>query len=297
MPLFSNRKQQTHAELPNLFFDEEEEEEEEKNHPRVRADSILETSSELLGHDPSQNHTADNHGDSINKVIIVGAGPSGLAAAACLRARGVPLVIVERSSSIASLWKERTYDRLKMHIAKEYCRLPLVPFPDSYPRFISKKQFLEYLDGYATRFKLRPRFREMVTSAWFDKAVGAWVVETTCSCSGNGIDGEDDGKEAGNTSPASSQKKKKKEKYVGKWLVVATGENAEMVLPDIAGSDVFRGRIVHSSEYRNGSAYCGQKVLVMGAGNSGMEISLDLSNFGAKPSIIVRSPVRYDLND
>ena len=285
MPLFSNRKQQTHAELPNVFEDS----------PQVRASSILETSSELLGHDPPLKHV-DNHADSINKVIIVGAGPSGLATAACLRARGVPFVILERSSSIASLWKDRTYDRLKMHIAKEYCRLPLVPFPDSYPRFISKKQFLEYLDAYAKRFNLQPRFQEMVTRAWFDKSVGAWVVETTClyhNNSGNRIDGEED-KEAGNQSDNTRQPSsiKKKEKYAGKWLVVATGENAEMVLPDIAGSDVFRGRIVHSSEYRNGSAYRGQKVLVMGAGNSGMEISLDLSNFGAKPSIVVRSPVR-----
>ena len=250
MPLFSSRKQQTHAELPNAFEDS----------PQVRASSILERSSELLGHDSPLKHV-DNHADSTNKVIIVGAGPSGLATAACLRARGVPFVILERSSSIASLWKDRTYDRLKMHIAKEYCRLPLVPFPDSYPRFISKKQFLEYLDAYATRFNLQPRFQEMVTRAWFDKSVGAWVVETTClyhNNSGNRIDGEED-KEAGNQSDNTRQPSsiKKKEKYAGKWLVVATRENAEMVLPDIAGSDVFRGHIVHSSEYRNGSAYRG----------------------------------------
>ena len=80
---------------------------------------------------------------------------------------------------------------------------------------------------------------------------------------------------------------------MGRWLVVATGENAEAVLPDIPGLKDFKGSCVHSSQYKNGSSYKGKKVLVIGSGNSGMEIALDLANNGADTSIVVRSPVSF----
>lgn len=61
--------------------------------------------------------------------IIVGAGPSGLAVSACLKSNGIPSLILERSDCLASLWQQRTYDRLKLHIPKHFCQLPLFGFP------------------------------------------------------------------------------------------------------------------------------------------------------------------------
>ncbi|XP_044428239.1 probable indole-3-pyruvate monooxygenase YUCCA11 [Triticum aestivum] len=55
-------------------------------------------------------------------VLIVGAGPAGLATAACLSQFSIPYVIVERESCNASLWRNRAYDRLKLHLAKEFCK-------------------------------------------------------------------------------------------------------------------------------------------------------------------------------
>ncbi|GAB2288065.1 Probable indole-3-pyruvate monooxygenase YUCCA7, partial [Dionaea muscipula] len=76
--------------------------------------------------------------------------------------------------------------------------------------------------------------------------------------------------------------------YVCRWLVVATGENAEVVVPEMEGVEEFEGVVVHTSEYRSGEVYRGKRVLVVGCGNSGMEVCLDLCHHHAMPSIVVR---------
>ncbi|XP_074265332.1 putative indole-3-pyruvate monooxygenase YUCCA5 [Silene latifolia] len=197
----------------------------------------------------------------VNGPVIVGAGPSGLAVGACLREQGVPFVVLERADCIASLWQKRTYDRLKLHLPKQFCQLPKMPFPESFPEYPTKRQFIEYLESYATHFEINPRFSECVQSAKYDETLGLWRVTTS------------------------------EVEYVCRWLVVATGENAECVVPDIDGLADFNGKVIHSSEYKSGDEYQGQKVLVVGCGNSGMEVSLDLSNHNASPSMVCRSSV------
>uniref|UniRef100_A0A804JHV5 Flavin-containing monooxygenase n=1 Tax=Musa acuminata subsp. malaccensis TaxID=214687 RepID=A0A804JHV5_MUSAM len=92
-------------------------------------------------------------------VVIVGAGPTGLAVAACLFLLSVPFVILEKEDCVASLWRKRSYDRMKLHLAKQYCALPHMPHPATTPTFIPKEQFIRYLDGYAARFRLNPELR------------------------------------------------------------------------------------------------------------------------------------------
>ncbi|KAJ9547805.1 hypothetical protein OSB04_020348 [Centaurea solstitialis] len=74
-------------------------------------------------------------------------------------------------------------------------------------------------------------------------------------------------------------------------LVVATGENAEGIVPEIEGLKEFSGEVIHAKHYKSGEKLKGKKVLVVGCGNSGMEVSLDLSNHNAKPAMVVRSSV------
>ena len=62
-------------------------------------------------------------------------------------------------------------------------------------------------------------------------------------------------------------------------------------MPDIEGLGEFKGDVVHACEYKSGERFKGKKVLVVGCGNSGMELSLDLFNHNASPSIVVRSSV------
>ncbi|XP_073276598.1 indole-3-pyruvate monooxygenase YUCCA2-like [Primulina huaijiensis] len=196
--------------------------------------------------------------------VIVGAGPSGLAAAACLKEKGVSPLVLERSNCIASLWQLKTYDRLKLHLPKQFCELPLMNFPEDYPTYPTKQQFIQYLESYAKRFEIRPVFNQKVLSAEFDSILGCWRVKTASE--GAGLESE----------------------YICRWLIVATGENAEVVVPPIEGVAEFCGDLVHTSGYKNGGVYRGKKVLVVGCGNSGMEVCLDLCNHGASPSLVVR---------
>ncbi|KAH7682438.1 Indole-3-pyruvate monooxygenase protein [Dioscorea alata] len=193
--------------------------------------------------------------------IIVGAGPSGLAVAACLKEKGIPSLIIERFNCIASLWQLKTYDRLHLHLPKQFCELPLMPFPSSFPTYPTKQQFLQYLQDYAARFCIKPVFNEAVETAEFDTGLGLWRVRTTSA------------------------------EYRCPWLIVATGENADAVMPHINGMEEFKGPIIHTSAYRSGDAFSGKKVLVVGCGNSGMEVSLDLYNYNARPSVVVRDAV------
>ncbi|XP_052208942.1 indole-3-pyruvate monooxygenase YUCCA6 [Diospyros lotus] len=198
--------------------------------------------------------------------VIVGAGPSGLAAAACLKKKGVMSVVLERSNCIASLWQNKTYDRLRLHLPKEFCELPLMPFPENFPTYPTKQQFIEYLESYARRFEILPMFDQTVERAEFDRSLGFWRVRSV------GL-------------------KKEATEYVCRWLVVATGENAEKVEPEIEGKAEFCGKIVHTSSYKSGGEFGGKRVLVVGCGNSGMEVCLDLCNHNAIPYLVVRDSV------
>ena len=84
------------------------------------------------------------------------------------------------------------------------------------------------------------------------------------------------------------------EVYVAEFLVIASGENSTKYIPELPGLDTFKGEIIHSNEYKSGSKYANKDVLVVGCGNSGLEISYDLSTFGTQSSIVIRNPVRLD---
>ncbi|KAJ9541757.1 hypothetical protein OSB04_028263 [Centaurea solstitialis] len=202
----------------------------------------------------------------VNGPVIVGAGPSGLAVGAGLHQQGVPFVILDRADCIASLWQNKTYDRLKLHLPKQFCQLPYFPFPPNFPEYPSKYQFIEYLETYAKKFEISPRFNESVQSAKYDESCGLWRVRTVAAENGE-------------------------VEYICRWLVVATGENAEKVVPEFEGLDEFSGTVMHACDYRSGEVFAGKRVLVVGCGNSGMEVSLDLCHHNAFPSMVVRSSV------
>ncbi|XP_076915823.1 putative indole-3-pyruvate monooxygenase YUCCA10 [Bidens hawaiensis] len=170
-------------------------------------------------------------------VLIVGAGPAGIATSACLILLSIPNIVLEREDCYACLWQKKAYDRLKLHLAKNFCQLPHMAFLLSVPTFVPKNMTAQ-----------------------------KWVVTAKNRVLGL------------------------VEEYVGEFLVVATSENSEAVIPNIYGLDNFKGLVIHPSEYENGNKFGDEKVLVVGAGNSSMEIAYDLCNWGAQTSIVIRSP-------
>ncbi|KAI3891510.1 hypothetical protein MKX03_034653 [Papaver bracteatum] len=200
------------------------------------------------------------------EVIIVGAGPSGIATSVCLNHLSVPNIVLEREDCLASLWAKKSYDRLHLHKAKHLSELPYMPFPANYPTYMSRDQFIVYLENYAARFKVNALYNRLVEFAAFDESTKKWCVKVR--------NAESDSEE-----------------YACRFLVVATGQNSDAYVPEINGLDSFRGEVIHSIEYKSGERYANKNVMVVGAGNSGMEIALDLSSFGAKTSIVVRSPI------
>ncbi|KAF1893708.1 hypothetical protein Lal_00002223 [Lupinus albus] len=201
-------------------------------------------------------------------VTIIGCGPSGLAISACLKQNNISHVILEKEDCNASLWRKNAYDRLNLHLAKEFCYLPFMPHPSSCQTFLTKAQFLQYLDRYVEHFNINPRCYRVVESAAYDGTKNKWRVE------------------------AKNTKEDKMELYESKFLVIATGENNEAYIPDdIPGLESYEGEMVHSRHYKSGDKYESKEVLVVGSGNSGMEIGYDLYNYGANTSILIRSPV------
>ncbi|HXU65548.1 MAG TPA: NAD(P)/FAD-dependent oxidoreductase [Polyangia bacterium] len=195
-------------------------------------------------------------------VVVVGAGPAGLATAACLARAGVEHVLLEQAAELGASWR-RHYDRLHLHTPKGISALPYVPYPRAAPRYPSRDDVIAYLEGYAGVLGLRPRLGEAVTAiaAAPDGEDPAWTVDTSQT------------------------------RYRAKHVVVATGLARVPVLPAWPGREGYRGQVLHSSRYVNGAAWRGGRVLVVGIGNSGGEIAVDLLEQGATPALSVRGAV------
>ncbi len=196
--------------------------------------------------------------------IVIGAGAAGLAVAACLQRKEIPFIVLERDSRPGSAWRRR-YDRLHLHTHRRFSALPYLPFPQGTPRYPSRRQVATYLEAYAQSLGIAPRFGQEVSEA---RPLGeGWRVATRDT------------------------------EYRSRCLVIATGHNHTPHRPEWPGMATFPGSILHSSEYANGSVFGGCRALVVGFGNSGAEIALDLHEHGATVAVAIRSPVNVAPRD
>lgn len=180
-----------------------------------------------------------------------------------LQRAGEQVVVLERLE-VGSLWASR-YDRLHLHTVRWLSGLPGLPMPRSYGKWPARDRVVDYLRAYATHHELEIRTGAELTG--LERAGDAWLART---CTGE---------------------------LRAERVVVATGYNSVPLIPDWPGE---LGReIVHSAQYRNGERYRDRRVLVVGSGNSGAEIAVDIAEHGAAAvAVAVRTPpaiVRRDV--
>lgn len=192
--------------------------------------------------------------------LIIGAGPAGLAVAGRMRKAGIDFTILEQTDKVGYAWHNH-YDRLHLHTVKQFSNLPHLEFPKEYPLYVPKQKVAEYLENYAKHFNIQPIFDSEVVA--ISKAEnGHWQVKT-----------------------------KKGDEYQTQRVIIGTGMNRLMNVPTFKGQDDFEGTIIHSRKYKNAEPFNGQKVLVIGMGNTGAELALDLCENNASTFISVRSAV------
>ena len=192
-------------------------------------------------------------------VLIVGAGPAGLAAAACLARRGVEHILLEQGAGPGTSWASY-YDRLRLHTVRRLSGLPFRPIPARYGQYLTRDQLTAYLRDYAAARRVSAQPGAEAVRARHDGESG-WIIETPTAV------------------------------YQARALITATGIYRNPVRPRFPGMDAFGGSVIHSAEYRNAMSYAGQRVLVVGAGNSGAEIALDLATSAAHVGIAIRNGV------
>jgi len=192
------------------------------------------------------------------QTLIVGASAAGLASAACLQKANVPFILLEKYNHVANSWRNH-YDRLHLHTSKKWSALPYRKFDNSIANFPSRLDVIDYLDRYAHEQNINPVFNTEVLSVNRDGEY--WITKTN------------------------------QETYQSVFVIVATGRNHKPKMPEFEGLNSFKGMVLHSSQYKNGKAFRGKNVLVVGFGNSGCEQAICLYEHGARVAMSVRSPV------
>jgi putative flavoprotein involved in K+ transport len=192
-------------------------------------------------------------------VIVVGAGPSGLAVARELEHRhGIPALVLDRAAAPAISWRTR-YDNFRLNTNGFLSHLPGQRIPLKAGRWPTKEDMVGYFDRYVQRQNIALKLGCEVNS--IDRAGGDWHLDTSS--------GEI-------RTPA---------------IVLATGNYRTPIIPPWPGLNHFNGKLVHSGHFRNASPYRGRDVLVVGAGNSAADIAVQLANDGARRIwLAVRTP-------
>jgi putative flavoprotein involved in K+ transport len=192
------------------------------------------------------------------ETVVIGAGPGGLATAAVLKQRGIPAVVLERSDNVGASWRKH-YDRLRLHTVRWLSNLPGLRFSSKHGRWVSRDGVVAYLERYVRHHDLD--VRTGMEARRIEREDGGWSVETP-----EGL-------------------------IRARFVVVATGYNHTPVMPQWPGADGFAGELIHGQDYRNPEPYRGRDVLVVGAGNTGAEIAVDLVEGGAaRVRVAIRTP-------
>ncbi|KAM3915676.1 dimethylaniline monooxygenase [N-oxide-forming] 2-like [Leptodactylus fuscus] len=212
------------------------------------------------------------------RVAIIGAGNSGLTSIKCCLDEGLEPTCYERSDDIGGLWRftaevesgrASIYESVVTNTSKEMMCYSDFPFPENFPNFLHNSKMLEYYKKYAERFGLLKyiQFQTVVRSVKKHpsfSSTGQWEVTT-----------EKNGKQETTTYDA---------------VMVCSGHHSEPYYPleSFPGINTFQGQYFHSREYKNAKAFKGKRVVIVGMGNSGADIAVELSRTAAQVFLSTR---------
>ena len=202
-------------------------------------------------------------------VLIIGAGPAGLASAYALRQRGIAFALVERSQRVGDTWAS-VYPSLRLNTTRFYSHMPDMRFPLGYGIFASGAQYHQYLQAYAAKHRFPIQFERAVQRVSRASDGIHWQVSYA------------DG--ATEYYPA---------------VISATGVFGNPSLPHIEGMDSYQGTLIHAHDYRHTEQLRGRRVLVVGTGPSGVDIAVAAAQVAHSTAIAIRSGIdlrrRYPL--
>uniref|UniRef100_A0A8C4WA41 Flavin-containing monooxygenase n=1 Tax=Gopherus evgoodei TaxID=1825980 RepID=A0A8C4WA41_9SAUR len=213
----------------------------------------------------------------VQRVAIIGAGSSGLASIKCCLDEGLEPTCFEQSHDIGGLWRFTEAGRICVYrsvitnTSKEMMCFSDFPFPEDFPNYMNHSRLLEYFRMYAKHFGLLRYIRFKTTVQSIRKrpdfsTTGQWDVVT-----------ETDGTV---------------ESAVFDAVMVCSGHYAEPHLPLDSFPGIenhFRGQYLHSWEYKDSASFQGKRVLVLGVGNSGGDIAVEISRVAAQVFLSTRS--------
>lgn len=195
-----------------------------------------------------------------HQIIVIGAGQAGLAAGRELASSGADFVIVDERAAAGGSWSSY-YDSLVLFSPVRYSSLPGLAMTGDPWRYPSRDEVVSYLRSYRAHFDLSVATGVSVTSVAFNQ--GRYHVTT-----GNG------------------------ETRTAEGLIVATGAFGTPVIPSLPGQGHFAGSILHSASYRNPQPYLGKRIVVVGAGNSAVQIAAELAGV-ADVTLATRNKIRF----
>ncbi|KAL3870667.1 hypothetical protein ACJMK2_038712 [Sinanodonta woodiana] len=212
------------------------------------------------------------------RVAVIGAGASGLTAIKCCLDEGLEPVCFERTEEIGGLWnftesvREGQACVMKstvINTSKEMMCYSDFPIPKEFPVFMHNTNVLKYFHMYADHFGLKKHVRFNTEVNCIKRAnnfseTGQWDVQVT------------------------DKMNMKTENLIFDGVLICTGHHADKNMPVISGLDKFKGKVIHSHDYKDSRGYEGKRIVIIGIGNSGGDVAVELSRVASQVYLSTR---------
>ena len=192
--------------------------------------------------------------------IVIGAGQAGLAAGYYLQRAGLTFTLLEANDQPGGSWPHY-YGSLRLFSPARFSSLPGLPFPGDPARYPARDEVTAYLRDYAAYYQLPIQTGTRV--ATITQQEGGFTVKT--------VDNR---------------------WWQARSLIAATGSFHRPAMPTLPGQGAYQGMILHSYAYHTPAAFAGQRVVVVGAGNSAIQIAVELAQVAAV-TLATHAPIRW----